>query len=121
MSAKSFRRSAIYMNKLTTIANIKAHLNIVKRSEKVTDKFEERRLSDIEIVYNYIERSANVGAVRIFDSYWSDRNENTYARDLIFRDKEIKAFLIANGFHYSSSYKDECIEWYQATSKDELK
>ncbi len=121
MSAKSFRRSAIYINKLTTIANIRAYLNNVARSEKVTDNFEKRRLADIEIVYNYIEHSANVGAVRIFDTCWSDKNKNTHIRDLIFRDKEIKAFLIANGFHYSSSYKDECIEWYQATSKDELK
>ena len=119
MSAKSFRRSAIYINKLTTIANIRAYLYNVARSEKVTDDFEKRRFEDVEIVYNYIERSANVGAVRIFDTCWSDRN--THIRDLIFRDKEIKAFLIANGFHYSSSYKDECVEWYQATSKDELK
>ena len=110
-----FRRSAVYINKLREIANAQAGLQIQLRAEKYVADLELRRGADIERVYNYIERSARGGAVRVFDWEWSTPKKE---RDLIFRDLEIKNYLERNGF----SYDYNCVEWYAAQDKpDQLK
>jgi hypothetical protein len=120
MAIRSFRRSAYYINKLTTIANAKLSLDHIVKSEIKFSEIEKRRGEDIDLVYKYIERSALVGAVRIFDNDWMHKDPKI--RNLLFKDEEIKSYLMVNGFDYSSSYSTPCIEWYGATKKeDELK
>jgi len=104
---RSFRRSAVYMNKLRDITNTQANLAMLIRAEKYKEDIETRRSKDIERVYTLIERSARGGAVRIFDWEWSTPKVE---RDLLFRDDEIKNYLQNNGFSYSYN----CIEWYAA-------
>ncbi len=103
----SFRRSAVYMNKLREIANVQATLAMRVRTEKYKEGVETRRSKDLDRVYTFIEWSARGGAVRIFDWEWSTPKVE---RDLIFRDTELKNYLQNNGF----SYVDNCIEWYAA-------
>ena len=102
-----FRRSAAYAKRLVNIANQKASLQLILGSEKYAAELESRRAEDIECVYNYIERAANGGAVRIFDWEWSTPKKE---RTLIFKDDEIKSYLRRNGF----SYDYNCVEWWHA-------
>lgn len=120
MAMRSFRRSAYYINKLASISNAKLSLDHIVKSEIKFSEIEKRRGEDIDLVYKYIERSALVGAVRIFDN--DLMHKDSKIRNLLFKDEEIKSYLMVNGFDYSSSYSTPCIEWYGATKKeDELK
>ena len=85
---------------------------MVVGTEKHVASIESRRSEDIECVYKYIERSARVGAVRVFDWEWSTPSK---IRELVFRDKEIKNYLQTNGFSYA---ENNCVEWYHATAKE---
>jgi hypothetical protein len=109
-AAFPFRRSAAYINKLRDIANAQASLKLLVGAEKHMASIETRRSEDIEYVYKYIEGSARVGAVRIFDWEWSTPSK---IRELVFKDQEIKNYLERNGF----SYADNCVEWYHASAK----
>jgi hypothetical protein len=112
MATIPFRRSAAYANRLVNIANQKAGLQLILSSEKYAAELESRRAEDIERVYNYIERAASGGAVRVFDWEWSTPKKE---RELIFKDDEIKSYLQRNGF----SYDYNCVEWWHV--KEELK
>lgn len=101
------RRSAVYMNKLVAIANAQAHIQIIVDAEKYKYNFETTRGDDLSRVYSYIEQGARGGAVRVFD--WDSTPKEV--RALIFKDEEIKRYLMSNGF----SYTDNAIEWYGAT------
>jgi hypothetical protein len=107
MATASFRRSAVYINKLRELANVEAGLKMVVDAEKHMSSIESRRSEDIEHVYKYIEYGARGGAVRVFDWEWSTPPK---IRELVFRDKEIKNYLQSNGF----SYTDNCVEWFHA-------
>ena len=107
---RSFRRSAVYMNKLRDVASMQSILDMRVRDDELQKTFEMRRSEDLERVYTLIERSARGGAVRIFDWEWSTPKVE---RDLLFRDDEIKNYLQSNGFSYSYN----CIEWYAAKEK----
>jgi hypothetical protein len=108
-----FRRSAGFMNSLVKIAGQQSQLLRKVQAEKHDAALEIRRAADIDRVYNYIERAARGGAVRVFDWDWSTPQKE---RDLIFRDDEIKTYLQYNGF----SYDYNCVEWWHAKT-DELK
>jgi hypothetical protein len=109
-----FRRSAVFINKLTAIANMQARLDTIVGVEKYKADVEVRRGQDIDRVYRYIEASARGGAVRVFDWEWTTPKT---VRTLIFTDDDITSYLRSNGF----SYEYNCIEWHHATEKKELK
>lgn len=105
-----FRRSAAYANNLVKIANLKARLENQVRAEMYSAGVEARRKKDLEIVFQYIEGSANQGAVRIHNWTWSTPAP---IRTFLFEDEEIKNYMVSNGF----SYSDGAIEWYHVESE----
>ena len=109
MTTASFRRSAAYFNNLVKISNMKAGLSNRVREEIYKERIELLRRADLEIVYKYIERSANQGAVRVFNWEWSTPAP---IRKLLFEDKEIQTYMQNNGFTYSDN--PECVEWWAA-------
>lgn len=109
----SFRHSAVYMNKLCSIANQKAGLQRIVGAEKYGAALVSRRAVDIESVYRYIEGSARVGAVCAFNWEWAMPKN---VRDLIFNDTEIKHYLQCNGFSYENN---NCIHWYGAHDRSQ--
>lgn len=113
ISTIPFRRSAVYMNKLVSIANAQATLKLVTDAEQYKYELESRRGEDLTRVYSYIETSARKGAVRVFN--WDSTPEEV--RKLIFNDTDIKNYLTSNGF----SYEYDSIEWHAATTTNELK
>jgi hypothetical protein len=102
-----FRRSAAYANNLVKIANLKAGLANQVRVDMYVVGIEITRKKDLEIVFQYIEGSANQGAVRIQNWSWSTPEP---IRKLLFEDEEIQNYMIRNGFRYST----DTIEWYHA-------
>ena len=105
-----FRRSATYANNLVKIANLKAGLANQVRAEMFTAEIEVRRKKDLEVVFQYIEGSANQGAVRIQN--WTGFTP-TPIRKLLFEDQDIQNYMIRNGFSYSA----DAIEWYHAETE----
>jgi len=108
-----FRRSAAYANNLVKIANLKAGLANQVRAEMYSAGVEATRKKDLEIVFQYIEGSANQGAVRVHNWTWSTPAP---IRKLLFEDEEIKNYMVSNGF----SYSDGAIEWYHAETDPKL-
>lgn len=109
MTTVPFRRSAVYFNGLVKIANMRAHLNIRVREEKYKETFETVRKQDLDTVFKYIEGSATQGAVRVHNWEWSTPAP---IRKLLFEDKEIQKYMVANGFIYLDH--PQSIEWWHA-------
>jgi len=104
-----FRRSAAYFNSLVKIANMRAGLDLRVREEMFKEHFEALRKKDLEVIFQYIEVSANQGAVRVFNWEWCTPAP---IRKLLFEDNEIQTYMQNNGFSYSDG--PECIEWFAA-------
>lgn len=107
-----FRRSAAYFNSLVKIANARTHLVIRVREEKFKEHFEALRKKDLDVVFQYIEASANQGAVRIMNWEWCTP---TPIRKLLFEDQDFQKYMEKNGFAYSDN--PECVEWWHAEEK----
>ena len=104
-----FRRSAAYFNSLVKIANMRAGLDLRVREEAFKEHFQALRKKDLEVIFQYIEASANQGAVRVIN--WESCTPAPI-RKLLFEDKEIQTYMQNNGFSYSDG--PECIEWWGA-------
>lgn len=107
-----FRRSAVYFKKLVDISGEQAKLQMIINAEKYKYELETRRGEDLARVYDYIERNARGGAVRVMN--WGTP---ALEKKLIFDDKEIKTYLMSNGF----SYSDNSLEWWHAKEHQGMK
>ena len=112
MTTAPFRRSAAYFNNLVKISNMRAHLDIRVHEEILNERFEAKRVKDLDLIFKYIERSANQGAVRVINWEWCTPAP---IRKLLFEDTDIQNYMQKKGFYYSDS--PESLEWWHAEEK----